>query len=80
MTEAQYEAMKTRIKFMYESGNTMYMELLFTANSFGDMLNKADYINELESYDRAMLVQYQLTVENTLTIKEELEAGSPRCC
>ena len=74
VTEAQYEAMKTRIKFMYESGNTMYMELLFTASSFGDMLNKADYINELESYDRAMLVQYQLTVENTLTIKEELEA------
>ena len=74
VTEAQYEAMKTRIRFMYESGDAMYMELLFSASSFGDMLNKADYITELEAYDRAMLVQYQLTVENTLAIKEELEA------
>ena len=45
--QEQYEAMKTRIKFMYERGDTIYMELIFSSNSFGDVLNKADYIQML---------------------------------
>ena len=42
--EAQYEAMKSRIKFMYEKGDTLYLELFFGSDNFGDMLNKADYM------------------------------------
>ena len=45
--EAQYAAMKARIKFMYEKGDTFYLELLFASESFGDMLNKAEYIEML---------------------------------
>ena len=40
--QQQYEAMKTRIKFMYEKGDTMYLELILGSESFGDMLNKAE--------------------------------------
>ena len=47
--QAQYEAMKSRIKFMYEKGDMLYMELVFSAESFGEMLNKADYIEMLSS-------------------------------
>ena len=72
--KAQYEAMKERIRFMYESGDAMYLELLITADSFGDMLNKAEYIEQLSSYDRKMLEEYKLTVELTNTVKEQLEA------
>ena len=43
LAQEQYEAMKVRIKFMYEEGNSYYLELLFSANGFADMLNKADY-------------------------------------
>lgn len=71
--QQQYEAMKTRIKFMYEKGETMYLEMLFEAKSFGDMLNKADYIQKLSSYDRKMLDQYVAYAEYVALCKEELE-------
>lgn len=70
----QYEAMKTRIRFMYESGNNVYLELLLSSKSFGDLLNKADYIEQLESYDRNMLIQYQYVVQYTEECKAELLA------
>lgn len=55
----QYEDMKTRIKYMYEKGNTSFMEILFSASDIGDFLNKAEYISEISSYDRNMLENYQ---------------------
>ncbi len=69
----QYEAMKTRIQFMYEKGNTLAIELLLTAESFGDMLNKADYIEMLSAYDRKMLDEYVAQAEYVALCKEELE-------
>lgn len=71
--EAQYEAMKSRIKFMYEKGDTLYMELVFGAESFGEMLNKADYIEMLSSYDRKMLDTYVAQAEYVALCKESLE-------
>ncbi len=71
--QQQYEAMKTRIKFMYEKGETMYLELLLGSESFGDMLNKADYIQKLSAYDRKMLDQYVDYAEYVALCKEELE-------
>ena len=71
--EAQYEAMKARIKFMYEKGDTLYMELVFGAESFGEMLNKADYIEMLSSYDRKMLDEYVAQAEYVALCKEGLE-------
>lgn len=71
--EAQYEAMKLRIKFMYEKGDTLYMELFFSSESFGDMLNKADYIEMLSSYDRKMLDEYVAQAEYVALCKEGLE-------
>lgn len=71
---AQYAAMKERIRFMYESGDSLYFDLFFSAESFGDMLNKAEYIEQLSAYDRKMLEEYKLTVELTQACKDELEA------
>ena len=71
--QEQYEAMKSRIKFMYEKGNTLYMELVFSAGSFGEMLNKADYIEMLSSYDRKMLDEYVAYAEYVALCKESLE-------
>ena len=71
---AQYEAMKERIRFMYEQGDSMYLEMLMGADSFADMLNKADYIEQLSAYDRRKLEEYQLVVEYTQLCKEELLA------
>ena len=38
----QYEAMKNRIRFMYKKGDSMYLEIMLSAESFGDFLTKAD--------------------------------------
>ncbi|MBP3294967.1 MAG: peptidoglycan DD-metalloendopeptidase family protein [Lachnospiraceae bacterium] len=69
----QYEAMKKRICFMYENGETLYLELLLTADSFTDMLNKADYIQMLSDYDRKKLDEYRLVVEEVNLTKQVLE-------
>lgn len=71
--EAQYEAMKSRIKFMYEKGDVLYLELVFGAESFGEMLNKADYIEMLSAYDRKMLDEYVAQAEYVALCKEGLE-------
>lgn len=71
--QEQYDAMRTRIKFMYEKGDTLYIELLFNARSFSDMLNKADYIEMLSAYDRKMLDEYVAYAEYVALCKEGLE-------
>ncbi len=73
MQETQYEAMKMRIKFMYERGDTFYLELLLSPSSFADMANKAEYIEALSRYDRNKLDEYVQTKELIELCKEELE-------
>ncbi|MCR5716139.1 MAG: peptidase M23, partial [Lachnospiraceae bacterium] len=72
--EAQYEAMKERIKFMYEQGDTYYIELLVSADSYSDMINKLDYIQMLSEYDSQKLAEYALVTQYVQTTKEALEA------
>lgn len=69
----QYVSMKQRIKFMYEKGNQTYLTMLFEAEDFSDMMNKAEYIEEISNYDRDMLVQYQDTKQAILLLKTQLE-------
>lgn len=60
--DKQYEDMKKRIKFMYENGDTAYLEMILEAKDFTDMLNKADYVKAISEYDRDMLNEFQNTV------------------
>ena len=71
---SQYESMKLRIQFMYEQGSESYLELLLSAESMGDMLNKAEYISKISSYDRKMLTEYQNTVTFIADTKSKLES------
>ena len=59
----QYEAMKLRIKYMYENGNISEMETLVTAGSFSELVSKAEYVSEVHSYDRKKLEEYVATKE-----------------
>lgn len=72
--EEQYEAMKERIRFMYEKGDTLYMEIIFSSSSLSDTVNKADYIEALSAYDRNQLDEYVRTRELIALCKEELES------
>ncbi len=69
----QYNAMKIRIRYMYERGENYYTEILLGSESFGDMLNKAEYVQMLNEYDRNKLNEYQYVVENVRATKEVLE-------
>ncbi len=72
--EAQYAAMKKRIQFMYEKKDTTYAEMLFASASFGEFLNKNNYIEKLSEYDRKMLIQFKQTRANVEEAKAKLES------
>ena len=67
----QYEAMKLRIQYMYENGNTTAFAMLLESKSIADFLNRTEYISELNQYDRQMLTDFQ---ELTAQIAEQKEA------
>lgn len=71
--EEQYEAMKLRIKFMYEQGEISYLQIFLTSESYGDMVNKADYVEQLYAYDRKMLEEYQAAKEYVQQVWNRLE-------
>lgn len=71
--EEQFESMKLRIQYMYEMGDSSYAELLVTAGSFSEFLNKTEYVNELAEYDRNMLEDYKQTRQNIANTQKELK-------
>lgn len=66
----QYEDMKLRIQYMYENDTSSYVEILLSADSFSDFLNKAENISAIAEYDRDMLKKYEETVK-LIAQKEE---------
>ena len=72
--DQQYEDMKSRIKYMYESGNTQFVAVLAESKNMGDFLNKAEYISQISEYDRDELIRYQDTVEEIKVKEEEVQA------
>ena len=71
--ETQYEAMKKRIRFMYEKGDAMYLEVFLMAKSMADLINKAEYIDKLYTYDRNLLESYQRQKEEVAELQEKLK-------
>ena len=69
----QHEAMDTRIQFMYRKGESYYVELLLSADSFGDLLNRAVYVNAIAQYDHDRLTEYQETREYIDLCEQQLE-------
>ena len=69
----QYEAMKTRIKYMYENGTTSYITALLESDSFAEILNKVSYFNEVYDYDRNLLDEYEATVAEVESLIAQVE-------
>ena len=69
----QYEDMKTRIKYMYEGGQTDTLSMLLSAKDFSDFLNKAEYASMIHTYDRQKLQELQDTQQEIKTLKTTLE-------
>ena len=62
----QYELMRKRIKFMYERGDKTLMTTFFSSRSYADFLNKTEYIDRIEDYDRKMY-------DNLISIRKDIE-------
>lgn len=69
----QYESMKKRIKYMYENGNTKFVDILCQSKDISEFLNNAEYISTISSYDREQLVAYQQIREKVQEQQNALE-------
>lgn len=73
LEKQQYEAMKLRIKYMYEAGNTSALEKIAEAGSISELLNQAEYVQNVHKYDREQLEEYVATKEKIAELKVTLE-------
>ncbi len=71
--QEQYDLMKARIKFLYEQGENSYLELLLTSENLGDVLNRAEYISEVNLYDQQLLQEYQSTCAQVTEAEQQLQ-------
>ena len=71
----QYEDMKLRIKYMYEEGNAGLLSTLIRAESYADLVSKAEYVQKVHDYDRKMLDKYVETKNEVVELKGNLEEG-----
>lgn len=55
----QYNAMKKRIKYMYEAGNSSLLQMIFSSQSMGEFLNNTEFVRNVTEYDREMLIELQ---------------------
>lgn len=71
--QEQYAAMKLRVKFMYEKGDSTYLQLLMESQNFGEMVNKVEYVEKLYDYDRKLLEEYIAARQAVEALKNQLE-------
>ncbi len=72
--DEQYEAMKLRIKYMYEAGSgTATMEKVMSSGDISSMLTQAEYSQQVHEYDRAQLQEYANTVQEIEELQQTLE-------
>ena len=71
--DAQYEAMKQRIKYAYENGNISYLDTVFSTADISDIVNQAEYVDQIYTYDSEMLDTLVEIRKRVADKKKELE-------
>ena len=72
--QAQYEAMKIRIKYMYENKGSSMLTTLLESDSLSDMLNRVEYMSTVYDSDKQLIANYEATVEEISALEETLES------
>ena len=67
------ENTKDRIRAMEEDGTISYWEVLFKANSFSDLLDRMNMVEEIAASDQRRLKELGEAAENVAQAQEELE-------
>lgn len=71
--DAQYDLMKMRIKYLYEAGETTYLETLMSSESVTDALNKVDFSTKIYESDKKLFDKYKEAKELAEQSKIQLE-------
>lgn len=72
--EEQYQATLVRIRTMYENNSNTYLGLFLEGDGLGDMLNRMDLMEQIYSYDRLKLEEYEATKNQVHDLWDQLEA------
>jgi cell wall-associated NlpC family hydrolase len=72
--DEQYESMMVHIQYMYERGDDDLLALILSSKDFGDMLNRAEYVDQLYAYDQTVLNDYDNLMRDINTMRNTLEA------
>lgn len=70
--DGQYDQMKLRIQYMYESPDMDLVGVLLNSENFGEMMNSYEYVKNISSYDREMLDKLEKTVSSVKATNDEL--------
>ncbi len=71
--EKQYEDMKLRIQYMYERGDTAFLEAILESGSIADLLNQLSYYKEVYDYDRKLLAAYEATKNEIIVLEAQVQ-------
>lgn len=69
--EQQYEAMKLRIRYMYENGKSNILEIFIRLESMAELLKQATFMEAVYTYDRNMLDEYT-AIKDEIARKETI--------
>lgn len=73
--QAQYELFCQRVRAMEKDGDVSYWSILFKAEDFSDLLDRAMLISDVMDYDNAVMDQLVATRREIEQIKTELETA-----
>ena len=73
LEEQQYAAMKLRIQYMYEKNSMDFVGMLLEAKSLSELINRADFAQEVSDYDDQKLSEYEETKLQIEKVKQKLE-------
>ncbi|MCR4796928.1 MAG: C40 family peptidase [Lachnospiraceae bacterium] len=71
--EKQYQAMKLRMKYMYERGEQSLLTILLESGSLSDFINRVEYANSVYEYDRNLLETFRATQIEIENMQSEIE-------
>lgn len=71
--EKNDELLKKRLRVMYEKGNSGYIEILFSAGSFSELLLRMDIIQQIYNHDQTLIKGMENTKSSVETAKQAIE-------
>lgn len=72
--QEKYDVFKERFRIMCEEGPTSYLELLFSAKSFSDFVDKLNIAQEVSNYDKLIFDEMEAVKEQIQKTYDEIEA------